>query len=194
MLHLDNMMIQAPVAEVFPFSIRLSPAGLLHFVCSEPALLPSSLNSIHQEFLNDWRVGWFLLAAEKPLLEEPSLRFWQRITSHFLTALCHFSIEEEYSPVPPPDTDILNEWILQAPPMVGGEYLSTEKILQLWKELNKWTSEAVELNGGIHHLLAKYAPKWQQVGRVCFHLACGKQEKSGQTVCIFSHLLDRIWH
>ena len=64
--------------------------------------------------------------------------------------------------------DRLTEWILRAPPMNGGEYFSIERMLALWEALNTWVASACREHGGIHPFLAEEAPKWQQVGRVCF--------------------------
>jgi len=159
------------------YGIRLSPSGSLHWENKNANSLPAFLIPIHQAFFHDWRSGWFRLAAEKPFLgTEPSLRFWQEIASHFLTALCHLPAEAEYYPLEPPEMDCIDEWVLRAPPMTGGEYLSVEKILVLWEELNKWVATASIEHSGIHDFLAKWAPQWQQVGRVCFHLAENKKD------------------
>lgn len=60
--------------------------------------------------------------------------------------------------------------------MTGGEYLSTEGFLGLWQELNKWMSGAITQSGGVSSFLAEWAPEWQLVGRVCFHLAENKKD------------------
>ena len=174
-------MVSKPVEEItsiaFPCSIRLSPHGSLHFEMAESPSVPPSLISISRVFLDDWRAGWFRLAADKfSICNEPSIRFWQEIASHFLTALCHLPIEVEYSPLEAPETERLAGWIIRAPPMTGGEYLSIERMLALWEELNKWVTSASAEYSGINQFLAQWAPKWQQVGRVCFHLAENKKD------------------
>lgn len=168
------MMISEPIKEIA--TIRLSPHGSLHLEIVENSSVPSQLISINQTFIDDWRAGWFRLAADKPLISnDPSIRFWQDVASHFLTGLCHVPAELKYSPLETPEIDLLEEWILKAPPMMGGEYLSIERMLALWQELNKWVASASE-QGGIHQFLTEWAPKWQQVGRVCFHLAENKKD------------------
>lgn len=158
-------------------SIRLSPHGFLHFEIAESSSLPPSLISLQQTFLDDWRAGWFRLAADKLFIgNNPSIRFWQEIASYFLTALCHLPADVEYSPLEAPETERLAEWILRAPPMAGGEYLSLERMIALWEELNKWVASAAAGQGGIHQFLTERAPQWQQVGRVCFHLAENKKD------------------
>ncbi len=159
------------------YSIRLSPNGSLHFECQEDSSLPPSLKSIHEEFIKNWKAGWFCLAASKTTINnESSAKFWQGIASHYLTALCHLPAEIESTLPQTPETDLLEKWVLQAPPMIGGEYLSKDRLCALWNELDKWVNNMAAECGGIHHFLAKWAPKWQQVGRVCFHLAENKKD------------------
>lgn len=168
---------QEPVSDPTSFNIRLSPAGALYLEHSEGTSLPANMVPIQQEFVRDWRGGWFRLAADKPSLSnEPSARFWQEIASYYLTSLCHLQTESEYAPLDLPDADRLEEWIFRVPPMIGGEYLSKERICSLWNELNAWIAVTSAEYGGIHPFLAKWAPQWQQVGRVCFHLAENKKD------------------
>jgi len=170
---LADKIIEVPLS----CTIRLSPNGSLHFERIESSPAPPPLISIGQAFIDDWRAGWFRLAADKLFIgNDPPIRFWQGVASHFLTALCHVPTEVEYSPLAAPETDQLAEWILQAPPMIGGEYLSIERMMALWGELNKWVASASAEHGGIHQFLVEWAPKWQQVGRVCFHLAENKKD------------------
>ena len=55
--------------------------------------------------------------------------------------------------------------------MLGGEYLSDETLQRIWEHLDEWTHDAVTAAGGLAAFLQERAPKWHQVGRVCFHLA-----------------------
>ncbi len=151
--------------------IRLSPTGSLHLDSDQA----STLSTI---FSNDWREGWFTLAAEKLRTDhQPSLRYWQEIAGAYITQLCHLSKEEQFSPIESPSPEYLSEWVLKAPPMPGGEYLSLVVLRVLWEQLNLWVEQACKKNGDIHNFLKKRAPKWQQVGRVCFHLAENKKNE-----------------
>jgi SNF2 family DNA or RNA helicase len=151
-------------------SIRLSPTGILCLDGKEGS-------SLHRMFTKDWREGWFHLAAEKVTVDSQlSLRFWQDVAKEYVTQLCHLPKEEEFSPLVPPGTDRLSEWILKAPPMDGGEYLTLSVLRLLWEQLNLWVEQVSRERGGIHTFLQERAPKWQQVGRVCFHLAENKKD------------------
>jgi len=76
--------------------------------------------------------------------------------------------------VPPPSEAELAHWVLSAPPMVGGEYLSGSTLMRIWNDLGAWVQEEVNKAGDVSAFLATHAPKWHQVGRVCFHLAENK--------------------
>lgn len=157
-------------------TIRLSPLSSLHLDCADDTSLPSDLLELKKIFIEDWRAGWFRLAADKVSIEsKANFRFWQDIAAHYLTSLCHLPAEVEFSPLLPPETEQLYEWILRAPPMKGGEYLTKDSLLLLWKALNDWVDLTSQKHGGIHQFLSNWAPKWQQVGRVCFHLAENKK-------------------
>lgn len=152
--------------------IRLSPSGSLHFDSDQE----SSLSAL---FSNDWREGWFTLAAEKsPLNHHPSLRYWQEVASAYITELCHIPKEEQFSPIKTPSPEQLSEWILKAPPMAGAEYLTLGILRLLWEHLNLWIELASRKGDNIHNFLKERAPKWQQVGRVCFHLAENKKNEN----------------
>ncbi len=157
--------------------IRLSPMSTLYLDCIEGAEETPCLTALHRTFAKDWRKGWFQLAADKMSLDrQPSLRFWQNIAKEYVTGLCHLPEGKEFSPLGAPEPDRLSEWLLKAPPMIGGEYLSLSRLRELWGKLNLWVEQVVRESGCIHQFLQALAPKWQQVGRVCFHLAENKKD------------------
>ena len=157
------------------YSLSLSPKGFIY--SSHVDDLPHHLLSLHKKFSKDWREGWFHLAADKVVCDQnPSLRFWQAIAKEYITGLCHLPEEVEFSPIEVPGTDRLTEWLFKRPPMTGGEYLSLIRLREMWEQLNLWVQESANLCGGIHLFLQKKAPKWQQVGKVCFHLAENKKD------------------
>lgn len=157
------------------YSLSLSPKGFIY--SSHVDDLPHYFLSLHKKFSKDWREGWFHLAADKIVCDQsPSLRFWQDIAKEYITGLCHLPEEVEFSPIEVPGTDRLTEWLFKRPPMTGGEYLSLIRLRELWEQLNLWIQESANLCGGIHLFLQEKAPKWQQVGKVCFHLAENKKD------------------
>lgn len=159
-----------------PPSIRLSPSHSLHFECSDDTLLSDSLIPVKKFFEEDWRKGWFFLAANKVRdLSDPSLYFWQQIAAHYLTTLCHLPAEATSMSIASPPAEVMQKWILRAPPMKGGEYLNLENLTTLTKKFEEFISESSK-ESGLHAFLSSYAPQWKLVGRVCFHLAENKKD------------------
>lgn len=155
---------------------RLSPSGHLH-LDGDPSNAPF-YKGLQQRFMRNWREGWFFLAAERSLLPlSPSLQFWQGIAKEYLTQLCHLPEDQEFTPLETPPPDRLSDLLFRAPPIIGGEYLSIDCLRAMWEALNRWVEERAEKAGGIHPFLSEYAPGWQQVGRVCFHLAENKKDQ-----------------
>ncbi len=56
--------------------------------------------------------------------------FWYDQSACFLRTLCHLPEDEHFSveSVEPPDSATLAEWVLNAPPMQGGEYVQNSVI------------------------------------------------------------------
>ncbi|MBZ0189987.1 MAG: hypothetical protein K8F91_27330, partial [Candidatus Obscuribacterales bacterium] len=125
--------------------------------------------------------GLFALAATKPDSHlTPSLSYWREFASLYLTKLCRTpdssgAILERIEPPAPQELELV---LAQAPPMRGAEYLSLELLTALWEELDDWVKAQVTAFGGdLADWLRKHAPQWQQVGRVCFHLAENKRDR-----------------
>ena len=159
--------------------IRLTPAGRLRWESSEDEVAPGVPPSLQGAFETDWREALFTLAAEKsPTGDMPSVRYWQQLAEHHLTGLCHVPEDAESFEVEPLSSADSARWILTAPPMHGGEYLSEETLQRIWEGLDGWVRETVPRPGGLAAFLRERAPKWQQVGRVCFHLAENRNDEA----------------
>ena len=156
-----------------PYAMRLSPIG--HLLLDGADHHPY-LSTLHSLFQRDWREGLFQLAADKMLIDSPSVQFWQEIAKTYLTELCHVPENAMFASVEEPGTDQLSSWVLKAPPMRGGEYLSVSLLRAMWKQLNAWVAQTAEKARSLHGFLQQRAPKWHKVGRVCFHLAENKKD------------------
>ena len=154
-------------------SLGLTPAGQLRWAARVGDPVPPAVARRRPAFDADWREALFTLAAERvDVHEAPALRFWQKIAEHHLTALCHLPEQETRVAVAPPAAAECAAWILAAPPMHGGEYLSADSLHEVWSRLDAWVRETVGTTaGGLPAFLRARAPSWHQVGRVCFHLA-----------------------
>lgn len=149
-------------------SVRLTPAGQLRWepAPNEPA--PAELGGVAEAMRTDWRGALFTLAAERlPAQELPALRYWQQFAEHYLTALCHLpAAADADSACPlaaPPTAAQCAAWMLTAPPMEGGEYLSPELLQRLWEQLGQWVRAAAAEAGGLTALLRRRAPRWHEL-------------------------------
>ncbi|MFO8056478.1 MAG: DEAD/DEAH box helicase [bacterium] len=158
--------------------IRLTPSGRLRLEGTEKEPDSPVLWSLRKAFDDDWREGVFKLAAEKIESDgSPTLRFWQEFAGRYLTRLCHIPESTDAFEVEAPSEFELASLAWKAPPMSGGEYLSEDTLAGVWESLDQWVREAVAAEQGLEALLEKRAPKWNQVGRVCFHLAENKNDE-----------------
>ena len=159
--------------------IRLTPAGRLRWESSEDEAVPGGSQSLQHTFESDWREALFTLAADKiPAQDRPSVRYWQQFAERYLTGLCHVPEDARTFEVEPLSCTDCAHWILTAPPMHGGEYLSEGTLLRIWERLDGWVRATVASSGGLAAFLQQRAPKWHQVGRVCFHLAENRNDEA----------------
>jgi len=159
--------------------IRLTPTGHLCWEAPEDQAKPAQLSALRKVFSVDWREGLFTLAAEKiGTGDSLTLRYWQGVADRYLTALCHIPGSAEKIEVEPPSPAECATWVLTAPPMRGGEYLTARVLLDVCNALDEWATEAIASAGGLDAFLQSRAPKWHQVGRVCFHLAENKNDRA----------------
>ena len=159
--------------------IRLTPGRHLRWEPGGDDDISADLAPFAHTFEVDWRGALFTLAAERVEAQgSPVVRFWRQLADRYLTQLCHLPDDTEAIEVAPPSPADYAHWVLTAPPMVGGEYLSGETFELIWQRLDAWVLGAIEKTGGLDEFLRARAPKWQQVGRVCFHLAENPQDES----------------
>jgi non-specific serine/threonine protein kinase len=108
-----------------------------------------------------------------------SFEFARSIARLYLTNLCKTATGEPGEPIPPipPPEGELEHSILQAPPMLGLEYLDLEAVSNWWRELDALTRKEVSKHpGGARAYLHERNPQWRFVGRVTFHLAENKRD------------------
>lgn len=157
--------------------IRLTPTGNLRWETSGDAAGEPRLERYREAFEAGWPETLFLLAADKTDTGgSPTLRYWQGVAECLLTRLCHLPQGTPPAAVEPPSDAERAQWVLTAPPMPGGEYLSGELLESIWKALLDWCAGAAKSAGDLQAFLSERAPKWHQVGRVCFHLAENKAD------------------
>jgi hypothetical protein len=163
------------------YDLVLTPAGRLRLSEgeAEEAGTPWAwMKKILDAFSSSQAAGLFALAAspfDTPL--SPSFGFWRDFACRYVTYLCRTpeSAGDAVGPIDPPPWSEIETMLFGAPPMQGGEYLSTGVLQDLWIDLDGWVRKEIALSTlGLSGWLKKHAPLWQQVGRVCFHLAENK--------------------
>lgn len=167
-----------------PLSIALSPFGHPYLNQATEEYVDHSVeNKLSAYFADGYACGLIRLgisALKAP--QAPSITFWQsfgqlfirearRVTGQSANALSNFSVS-----LP---NDALSSLHGQAPFMLGGEYLTIEKLRMLWSEMNAaLKTELTPFDGAFYDYLSHYNPTWNKVGRVCFHLAENKTNKT----------------
>jgi non-specific serine/threonine protein kinase len=161
--------------------LGLTPAGRISARRAQDAAEVGTSTSTHHQLdriadalASSQGEALFLLASERfdtPL--SPAWIYWRELSTHYLQTLCLTPdiAGLELESIPPP-ADHIADWVRNAPPMPGAEYLSEGVLAHLWQELDNWVRAAVQAQGaGLTGFLQRRAPLWHQVGRVCFHLA-----------------------
>jgi non-specific serine/threonine protein kinase len=164
------------------FEIGLLPSGHLH-------CFPSANDNDTAESAIDVRIvkafsrhtgeGLFDLAARKAKADlAPTVIYWRNFAEKYLSARCLLAPTElgRIDPLEPLCEADTMPLLQSAPPMRGAEYLSALVLQELWVLFDSWICEQIQSFGSLAEFLAKKAPQWHQVGRVCFHLAENKKD------------------
>lgn len=160
--------------------LQLSPKGRLHFEpVSEGTEADPWLQKAEKAFSKSPAAGLFMLGANEPTGTLTSdLSYWRGFSRSFLTEVCRTPEgEDQIASIPALQDSELATLLLSAPPMNGGEYLSTDILASLWHEMAQWLSGEIEATGlGYRNWFQKHAKSWNEVGKVCFHLAENKTD------------------
>ncbi len=108
-----------------------------------------------------------------------SFEFARAIARLYLTNLCKAATGEPGEAIPelPPPAADLERAMLQAPPMIGLEYLNLDVLSSWWQDLDSLTRSEIDKHpGGARGYLRARNPQWHFVGRVTLHLAENKRD------------------
>jgi superfamily II DNA or RNA helicase len=157
-------------------SVSLSPEGHVYVHAPER----SSIAQLAKAFERGDGYGVFGLAAADPEIGLPvALSFWRDVGRAFVTQLgatedpeaLRTKVEVE---VPPAELAAL---AAAAPPMMGGEYLTTTVLAELCARMAAAVRDELSTwEGPVEAFLRQASPAWNLVGRVCFHLAENKND------------------
>ena len=118
--------------------------------------------------------GMIALAARDNAADlSPAFGYWRAFTCRYLAERCQMT---PANPAHPDQIGALDEQqtaslLESTPPMRGAEYLSPHELNGIWFWLDDWVCMQIHQHGDLGAFLEEHAPRWHQVGRVCFHLA-----------------------
>ncbi len=161
------------------FDLGLLPSGHLHCFPLNVDDATDKAAPISKAFTRSVGEGLFTLAAKKDSTDlTPSLQYWRSFACKYLSERCLLAQTDPLQPDPvePFTATETMPLLLSVPPMRGAEYLSASVLQDIRSLLDNWVCEQIRAIGGLDALLAKKAPQWHQVGRVCFHLAENKND------------------
>ena len=123
--------------------------------------------------------GLLKIAATKAIVALPnSLAYWRDYIILYITELCHLRASSGIllEPIAPPSLAVLQDLLEKIPPMPGAEYCTIDLLENIWHKFDIWLRKKVEkLDNNVAQFFTTHLPLWNQVGRVCFHLAENKQ-------------------
>ena len=118
-------------------------------------------------------------AAEVDTILPPALAWWRDFAARFVTLLCATAVDApiDDARIFAPDEQQLLTLILDAPPMRGAEYLTTEVLAKLWVELDAaLRNELAASMLTLQSFLKTRHAAWNLVGRVYFNLAENRKD------------------
>lgn len=165
------------------FSISLSPTGHLNIEANE-ATQETLAKSLAMKIEKLWQGGYargllhlgLLSLPTSETVSSPSVNFWQRFASKFVTHVCRHASASDIEKLAHIDFNAeLAEFLADAPFMLGGEYLNLDVLKNNWLDLHAALTKELEgFRGSLQDYLLQFNSNWNLVGRVCFHLAENK--------------------
>jgi non-specific serine/threonine protein kinase len=160
--------------------IAISPGGRL-FVERAPEILPvvneKWVSRMEAAFDASAAEGLLLLATDGLTLSmPPSPTYWRDFGRGYLQRLCQTGgVDGGPAPLLPFEGSQLSEFVQEAPPMRGGEFLTSDLLEKLWLEFGALVIRESAM-AGLSEWLKSKNPLWHTVGRVTFHLAENKRD------------------
>ena len=174
-----------PEGEVIPLSPYLTPSGQLTLgrVDDAPGLAASLAHRIYAAFEEGAGHGLLHLgAAEVGTSLPPAYAYWRDLGARYVTSVCASgsgSEERALGPAPVLGAEAAEAFAAAAPPMLGAEYLTGERVQALWGEVDvAFRAELAASKLPLQAFLKGLDPAWNVVGRVHFHLAENRRDET----------------
>ncbi|MCK4981713.1 MAG: DEAD/DEAH box helicase, partial [Victivallaceae bacterium] len=126
-----------------------------------------------------------LIREELPSGIPASFRYFRNQAREFVTRLCHAQEPESRDLTAlfdsiRPDASAFGFEVLEAPPLRGAEYINADWLMELRTALERCVQDEFNnYSGAFSEWVRKLNPAWKNVGKVSFHLAENKQDKTG---------------
>ncbi len=165
---------------MIPAELGVLPAGHLEWLSPDDdgdgsrQVERAAIDAVFARSIAD---GLIALAAKDDTAGlSPVLSYWRAFTCRYLAARCRIEQTDPAHPCPIAalDEQQVGSLLDGAPPMRGAEYLSPQVLNGIWFWLDDWVCVQIRHQRGLGSFLAQNAPRWHQIGRVCFHLAENK--------------------
>lgn len=167
-----------------PAELSLSPDGHVYFDLERTSSewnVPAERALIQELFKRDPASAILHLGLRDFKASFPSsFLFWQTFSRAFIIRVCRLQRTENQLAISVdfPKHQEIEEILAQAPFMKGIEYLSEEVLLGIWRQMEVvLNQELIAFSGSIQDYLSQYSARWNQVGRICFHLAENKNNE-----------------
>ena len=162
--------------------LTIPPQGRLLVRPTPPRTPDQKLSNRLLEAYGESAARGMLYSASEELeaVLPPSFDFARSIARLYLTSLCKAATGEPGASVPAMAAPLaeLERAILQAPPMTGLEYLTSDVLSIWWHDLDALVRSEIEKHpGGAQGYLRERNSQWRFVGRVTFHLAENKRDQ-----------------
>jgi hypothetical protein len=161
--------------------LALSPTGHVYLdagVHVQEILDASTTEKIKHLFVHDACYGLLHLGVEAfDDVLPPSFSFWRSFAHRFVTETCKFHsvTDQKIEFVPPCLPQTFDDIMKGAPFFKGIEYLNFTICEQLWNALSLCLkAEMTKAGEDLETYLCRYNSFWNQIGRICFHLAENK--------------------
>jgi superfamily II DNA or RNA helicase len=161
------------------FAPHLTPGGHLLVVPEDAA--PRLVEEIRLRLGSSFALGaghglLHLGTVEIGRILPPVWAWWRDFAARYVTALCATPEGGEIAVVTPATKDF-DALIADAPPMMGGEYLTPEVLVTLWGEIDTALHQELAIEKvSLQDFLKSRHPAWNLVGRVHFNLAENRKD------------------
>jgi non-specific serine/threonine protein kinase len=177
----------------------ISPSGHVRVEAApetQPELPETTAAELQRAFSISTAEGLLLLASNELCQELPAeFVFWRGVARDLFGRLCQLGEAPiaQWESLVEPSAEQLAQFVADAPPMRGLEYLTPERLGALWRELRALViTRASQHAGGPAAWLQSVNPLWHLLGRVTFHLAENKRdpERPFAFLATFTHRLS----